>query len=185
MSDMTRKPSTLHSVKAYVTHQILTIPNVVTTVRLVCAVLILIGPEEHLRVFVLAFVGWVSDLLDGFIAKTFGWSSEFGKRYDQYTDWSFGIALMYGIFVAGGLEWYNVPLILFIGGYLTMRLGKPTIETSEAAKVKTFLQFTGGVAILAAHAFEWTALLVAGYVLVWISLPHMARSVRDYLFPKP
>lgn len=127
----------------------------------------------------------MSDALDGYVAKKFGWSSTFGKRYDQYADWFFGIGILYAIYCAEGLTWYawpwNVALLTMIGGYLVIRTTMPGVDTNGAARLKTLIQFTGGVTILGSYALEWDGAHAIGYIIVWISVILMAKSLWNYL----
>ncbi len=183
MSILTRKPPALCTGRfSRVWRQI---PNVLTTLRVVCTIGIFTWSDTPILVFVLTLVGAVSDALDGYLAKRFNWSTVLGKRYDQYTDWLFGIALLYAIYRAEGLIWYDWPyngaLLIMVGGYLLVRAALPNVDTTGAAKLKTFLQFAGAVGILAGHALGWDAIHFGGYLLVWSSIGLMGKSLWDYL----
>jgi phosphatidylglycerophosphate synthase len=164
--------------------EVLTWPNAVTTVRVFCALGIFLRAENCLIVFALALVGALSDILDGWLARTFDLGTDFGKTFDQWVDWLFGVALLYAIFVAGGLVWdewpFNGGLLGLIGAYLLIRVVFPLVETIQIAKIKTFMQFTGGVFVLGGHAFELADLLMGGYLLVWSSVGLMGKSLWDY-----
>ena len=182
-------------VETYIRLEVLTVPNAVTLVRLVCAFAMFVYSRDIFIVFWLALIGGVSDIIDGWLAKQFGWGTQFGKRFDQYTDWLFGIALLYTIYLAeNGLrmnEWpYNGELLILVGGYLVWRLKFPKVETTLSAKLKTAMQFAGGVIILSGHAriSEWLLensvydafLLTAGYLLIWSSIAVMFLSGWEY-----
>lgn len=199
MFAMTR-PLTRKRVKAYFRLQVLTIPNAVTLVRFFCALGMFIWPHDLFAVFWLAFIGGVSDILDGWLAKAFGWGTLFGKRFDQYTDWFFGFALLYTIYLAEkGLKWdgwpYNWELLILIGGYLLWRVRFPKVETTLMAKVKTAMQFAGGVIVLAGHAHvpKWflekdgydELLLTSGYLMLWASVGLMFLSGWEYRKQEP
>ncbi len=169
-------------VASYIQREVLTWPNLATLVRAICTAGIFAWAEKHVLVFVfwLALVGALSDVVDGWLAKRFNQSTQFGKRFDQFTDWYFGFALIYAIHSAAGFTWYNVPLAVMIAAYLFVRATFPLVDTSRAAKVKTALQFTGAVFVLGGHAFEigwWT---ITGYLLIWASIWLMGKSLWDY-----
>ncbi|OGG49829.1 hypothetical protein A3C18_00885 [Candidatus Kaiserbacteria bacterium RIFCSPHIGHO2_02_FULL_54_11b] len=180
MSDMTKTPPTVRGVRAYMQREVLTLPNFITMMRICCVVGMFAEAKRPVLVLVLAFAAWLSDGVDGFVAKKFGSCTKLGARLDQYADWSFGVALLYTIFVAEHFTWYNAPLLLLIGGYLLLRMRYLAVETTEVAKLKTFVQFLGGVVILGGHAFETGLLLVIGYLIVGSSLPLMFKSLRSY-----
>jgi len=186
MSIVTQKSLALWGkVTLYFRREVLTWPNGVTTIRALCALAISRWPGNFGLVFALALVGTLSDIVDGWLAKTFGWGTKFGKTFDQWVDWLFGVSLLYAIYVVGGgvvwHEWpYNAVLLIMIGGYLLMRTLLPVIETVQLAKIKTFMQFGGGVIILGGHAFEAVDLLMGGYLLVWSSIGLMIKCLWDY-----
>ncbi len=195
-----KRPLTHKRVKAYLRQQVLTIPNAVTLMRLFCALGMFAWSGELSVVFWLALVGGISDIIDGFLAKHFGWGTLFGKRFDQYTDWLFGIALLHSIYLGGGglklYDWpYSGELLVLIGGYLIWRLKFPKVETTGVAKIKTAMQFAGGVIILGgyAHMPEWFLekdgyddfLLTSGYLLVWASVGLMLVSGWEYRKQEP
>ncbi len=180
MSDVTTRSLTLlGAVTSYARREILTWANAATTVRVFCTLGIFARPHDLVLVFAFALLGTASDAADGYLAKTFG-GSNFGKRYDQYTDWCFAVAIMYAIVAAEGPTWYNLPLIVLIGGYLVIRARFPNADTNGTAKKKTIIQMVGVVVILAGHAFQVDSLVVLGYALLWLSLWYMAKALRDY-----
>lgn len=184
---------------SYFRRDVITWPNAVTTVRFFCTVAIILRPEYHRLVFWLALAGGLSDIIDGWLAKKFKLGTSFGKTYDQWIDWGFGVALMYSIYAAGGLNWYDWPytgeLLVLLAGYHVVRMLFPLVETIWVAKVKTAMQFGGGVVILANFAgmhltvgdsaVEFTIgpteLVNGGYLLMWSSTSLMALSLRDYV----
>lgn len=186
MSERQKPSAGYGSWVAYVRHEVLTIPNVVTTFRVGCAICILTSPKDIAFFFWLAVAGGVSDLIDGFLAKNFGWGTKFGKHYDQYADWLFGVALLYAIFEAHNRSlaffiWpFNGILLFLIGGYLIVRVRFPKLETIEIARPKTGLQFFGAICILGGYAFDVEKSITIGYILVWSSVGLMGKSLVDY-----
>lgn len=169
------------AIGSYVRREILAWPNLVTAIRVVCALGVVYWAGHHMMVFVLVALGAGSDALDGLIAKRFGLCTLFGKRFDQFADWGLGVAILYAVFVAEGLTWYNVPPLVAIGGYLALRIPRPIIDTTSVARQKTIVQYAGGVTILLGFALESMECLILGYALVWGSLWFMWKSLRDFL----
>ncbi len=159
--------------------EVFTWANLFTTVRVFCVAGIFAYADDSKIVFVLALIGAISDAADGYLARLRG-PTKFGARYDQYTDWGFAIAIIYAIVRVEGYTFYNLPLILLIGGYLVVRALFLNVDTNGDAKKKTIVQMTGVVVILAGHAFEVTLFVVFGYVLLWISLWYMVKALRNY-----
>lgn len=80
------------------------IPNIITSVRLLAAIVLLTVtlslPDRGLAWFVPLFVvGGISDLLDGYIARRFNWCTEFGARLDSISDLSIYGATIYFLWV--------------------------------------------------------------------------------------
>jgi cardiolipin synthase len=70
-------------------HQILTVPNLLSLVRLACAPLfvwLVLGADADLAAFVLLAVLGGSDWVDGWIARRFDQGSELGKVLDPTAD---------------------------------------------------------------------------------------------------
>lgn len=137
-------------------------------------------------VFWLALAGAMSDAIDGWLAKRFGWGTRFGELLDQYVDWFFGFMLLYAIYEGHGgtLAVYTPPfnavLLVLIVSYLLVRLKFPTVETTRTAKIKTALQFGGAASILGGLAYQYEFFVNIGYVTVWISVGYMWESYRRY-----
>ncbi len=170
---------------AYAKREVFTVPNAVTAVRLVCTIAMFVYGREVAASFYLALVGAVSDAIDGYLAKRFNWGTKFGQHFDQYVDWLFGIALLWVIFLNSPVEYdawpFNLELLILIGGYLLLRALFPKLETIFIAKVKTFLQFAGGVIILCGLAYTWQECIVGGYLVVWSSIALMGMSLVYYV----
>jgi CDP-diacylglycerol--glycerol-3-phosphate 3-phosphatidyltransferase len=74
------------------------LPNLVTGLRLVLLpVLLVLAARDHPHAFLLtvAFC-FLSDVVDGFLARTLGLSSEFGARLDSVTDFLFYLTVALG-----------------------------------------------------------------------------------------
>jgi cardiolipin synthase len=65
-----------------------TIPNLICLLRIALTVpiVILLAEGRYRETLVLFAVAAVSDMLDGYLAKTFGWTSEIGKFLDPFAD---------------------------------------------------------------------------------------------------
>jgi cardiolipin synthase len=84
---------------------ILNIPNVLTIIRLLAvvplAILISCWPEKRLiTVFIFAGI-WVTDILDGFIARRFNMMTQFGKLFDPFVDKVFQVVTVIMLFSIG------------------------------------------------------------------------------------
>ena len=177
MLDTTHKPPCEAS---YFQREVLKWPNLITAGRIVLTVGMFYFAGNPKLIFWLAFAAWVSDGVDGWLAKTFGWCTRFGARFDQWADWLFGFALLYALCVAEPLTRYNTPLVLSIAGYLIARIWYLEEDTTDVAKRKTFMQFFGAVVILAGHAWSAEIIRIIGYGIIVSSLPLMYWSLQSY-----
>ena len=131
MLDTTHKPPCEAS---YFQREVLKWPNLITAGRIVLTVGMFYFAGNPKLIFWLAFAAWVSDGVDGWLAKTFGWCTRFGARFDQWADWLFGFALLYALCVAEPLTRYNTPLVLSIAGYLIARIWYLEEDTTGRCK---------------------------------------------------
>ena len=65
------------------------IPNIITSIRIIGAIIILFLEPFTLPFYIVYGVAGVSDALDGFIARKFHLESKFGSILDSVSDWIF------------------------------------------------------------------------------------------------
>jgi cardiolipin synthase len=105
------------------TDRLLTVPNVVTLVRLLCLPLflyLLFGLDNQLAAgWLLAALG-ATDWVDGYLARRLGQVSEFGKKFDPTVDRLLFIVAIIAIIAAGAAPvWFCVAVLareLLVGG---------------------------------------------------------------------
>jgi cardiolipin synthase len=140
------------------------LPNLICFVRILMAV-----PAAQALVageFVLAFwiciAAGVSDILDGRLAKRFGWTSELGTFLDPIADKLFIVTVFVTMIVIGLVPvWLGVIVILRdvwigVGAWIYKMLfgpvqGHPTV----ISKINTAVQIAYVAALLAAAAAPW------------------------------
>ncbi len=68
--------------------RVVTVPNLICLLRIALTVpiVVLLAEGRYGQTLVLFAIAAVSDVLDGYLAKTFGWSSELGKVLDPLAD---------------------------------------------------------------------------------------------------
>ncbi len=87
------------------------LPNAITVLRclLIIPFIIALFGNDHVSAFVLFMAAGISDGVDGYLAKRFGWQSQFGARLDPIAD---KLLLVTGF---GLLAWFDfLPLWLFV-----------------------------------------------------------------------
>src|SRR5688500_7709916 len=130
---------------ATVSTKVLTIPNIISFVRLATVPLFLwlwFSDEREAAVIVYA-LGATTDFLDGYIARRTDSVSELGKLLDPLADRVFIVALALALVGSGALPW---PLalaviardILILSLYpMVQRRGVPKIEVNFVGKSAT------------------------------------------------
>ena len=155
----------------------LNIPNFITLGRVILVPVIfylLVSNETKLAFFVFVLAG-VSDGVDGFLAKRFGWVTELGAYLDPMAD----KLLLVSMFVALGVQgllpiWLAIAVVsrdilIVLGVVLAWVLGQPVaIHPLLISKVNTTAQIVLAATVLADEGFR----LGQGdlrTVLVWIT----------------
>ena len=168
------------------------IPNIISFLRVLLTipvVYLLIKQEFGYALALFALAG-ISDGLDGFLAKYFGWQSRLGALLDPLADKAL---LMASFLVLGGLGLIPVWLValvvfrdlLIVGGALYYHFRVETLEAdpSIASKVNTLMQILLVILVVCdagpfplpdglIQALIWTTLVTtvssgAAYVWVW------------------
>lgn len=178
------------------------VPNIITITRLflVPVILWLIVAEKPFTAFVVFLFAGLTDALDGFLARRFGWQTELGAYLDAIADKALLMSVYAVLGFYGHLPAWLVILvisrdILIIGavmlGWLLDRA--MALHPNLLSKVNTALQIALAVLVLAERGlalgwgdaiaiFIWvtgatTALSAIVYLVSW--LHHMARYDID------
>ena len=151
--------------------KLVTVPNLICLLRIALTVpiVVLLAEGRYGQTLVLFAVAAVSDVLDGYLAKTFGWTSEVGKFLDPFADklllvsvfitlaviglvpvWLAAIAVLRDVIIGAGAGVYK---LLF--GPVE---GRPTVPS----KLNTLVQLLFVIAVVWQAAFQD---LPAGLVL--------------------
>jgi cardiolipin synthase len=167
------------------------LPNVISLLRLlaVIPVVFLLLQREFGWALVLFALAGLSDGLDGFLAKQYGWQSQLGGILDPLAD---KVLLMASILVLGTLSlvpaWLVVAVIfrdlLIMGGALMYHYGVEALEAAPtvASKINTLVQIMLVVLVIAdagpipmsqgiITSLTWmclTTVVVSGSQYVWV-----------------
>ena len=145
------------------------IPNIISITRiiLIIPILVLIYRSQFDWALLLFLVAGISDALDGYLAKHFGWRTRVGALLDPVADklliagtyiiltwlglipfWLSSIVILRDLIIAGGVLFYSFVIEPFVG--------EPTI----ISKVNTFLELLFVLMVLSTSAFMWPNQLV-------------------------
>lgn len=90
------------------------IPNFLTVIRIICAIIILFVPFLSLPFFYLYFVGGLTDILDGYIARRFEVTSQFGAVLDSIADTFFFLVLVVTLILHYSFPFWMIAWIILI-----------------------------------------------------------------------
>ena len=128
---------------------VLNVPNTLTLLRLlaipVLAAVIYAGDQYNTLALILFLAIWVTDLLDGWIARRFNQMTEFGKLFDLLVDKLFQFTTALMLYIVGKLPFW-VPafifvreLLMIIGSAILLRHGKIVVQSKWYGKLSTVL----------------------------------------------
>lgn len=137
--------------------------------------------------FVLFVIAGISDAVDGFLAKRFGWQTELGAYLDPLADKLLIVSIFVALGVRGDLpSWLVVAVVsrdvlILLGIVVSWLMDKPIkIEPLHVSKATTAAQLALAALVLADEGFE----LGLGFYregLVWITAVLTLASLAAYL----
>jgi cardiolipin synthase len=167
--------------------EILTVPNLVSFVRLLGVPLflyLLLVPHADVAAIVVLSLGGTSDWVDGFLARRLGQVSRLGELLDPLADRLYIFATLIALTVRGILPWwFTLALVareLFMGALLLLlrRRGYGPPAVHYVGKSATFILLVAFPVLLLAHVlgqpYGWWyasgwALALWGLILYWIA----------------
>lgn len=162
------------------------LPNIITALRLllVPAVVVALAQGRYTLATVLFVLAGLSDGVDGWLARRFGWTSQVGAMLDTAADKLLIVATIVALVMLGLLPVWLTALLLLrdalivLGISLYYRiLGGVEIAPLPAGKLHVVVVF-GVLASTLAHAAGAQALAPA---LPWLFLLAAATAVWSYL----
>ncbi len=167
----------------------MSIPNIITLARVILVPVIfwLLVTGELQAAFVVFVVAGVSDGVDGFLAKRFGWVTELGAYLDPLADKLLIVSIFVALGVRGDLpSWLVIAvvsrdLLIVMGVMLTWLMGNPArIRPLAVSKANTLAQILLAAAVLADEGFS-LGLEVPRILLVWITGALTIASLIGYI----
>jgi cardiolipin synthase len=155
--------------------RVLTIPNVLSVVRLLCTPLfvwLLFGRDNRVGAALLLGVLGATDWVDGFVARRFNQVSRLGKILDPTADRLLLLVAVGSILIDGSVPWVFAVLVLVrevavgVGVLVLASMGARRIDVTWAGKCGTFLLMTAFPLFLAGNADDFAYQDLAR-VLAW------------------
>ena len=169
---------------------LLWLPNLLTGLRVLLAlpICLLIISDEYVAALLIALIGGISDVLDGWTARRLNISSRFGDIADPVADKLMLGGIYLGFAIAGLLPWWVTLVVLgrdvfIVTGALVYhwRFGRYEMAPSRWGKLSTFVQILfalmlllqqvqpvipAQLLVLVRHALVLLALISAGHYFV-------------------
>lgn len=167
----------------------LNLPNLITLMRviLVPVVFWLLITDETQMAFLLFIVAGVSDGVDGYLAKRFGWQTELGAYLDPLADKLLIVSIFLALGVDGKLPLWLVvavvsrDILIIMAVMLSWVLSNPVrIKPLIVSKANTVAQIVLAATVLADEGFG-LGLGWARFALVWITGALTVASLAAYL----
>ncbi|PHR62026.1 MAG: CDP-diacylglycerol--glycerol-3-phosphate 3-phosphatidyltransferase [Robiginitomaculum sp.] len=170
--------------------KIVTLPNILTVSRVVLGLamfwMLSTGPAAWAwTLVILAVIGELTDLADGFLARKFNMSSELGAALDPLCDSLYRLTVFLGFAAAGWIPlWMILPFAFrdIIVSYVRINAASRGVSVGArwSGKIKAVVQGVAQIAVLVLFALgmggTWEFALVGAAVLMTI------YSLFDYIF---
>lgn len=158
------------------------IPNIVTSIRLIMAILAPISLlyNQYLLSLIFYLIGGISDALDGFLARKLNAYSDFGKKLDGLSDKLFALSLVVSAVIMGNI-FMVIPLFLeeriATTNIISYKLGLDP-STEKIGKIKTIILFP--TLILGVYAPLYKNLEYILVILFIISIILQIKCIKAY-----
>ena len=125
------------------------IPNIITVIRIlsIAPICWLLWQEAYEWALTLLVLAGLSDALDGFLARRYGWLTRLGAMLDPVADKLFVVAVFIVFGLKGDLPWWLIALVMgrdvvIVLGAIAYRLftGRLDMRPLIISKVNTGLQ---------------------------------------------
>jgi len=182
-----------------VSDRVLTVPNLLSFLRLALVPVFLILLVDGLDLLALATlaVSGVTDFLDGFLARRLGQVSRLGQLLDPAADRLYILAALLGLAWRELIPWWLVIVIiardamLVVIGILLARMSHGAFPVNWVGKWATACLFVGLPLLMVSAAwpdvagftqpFAWIFAIVGAVLYWWAGILYLAQTVRVYL----
>lgn len=179
-----------------VSSRIVTIPNLLSTVRLVLVpvFLWLLGTSQFGWALLVIVVSSLTDFVDGFIARRFNQVSRVGQLLDPAVDRLFIFSTLIGLAWQGFLPWWLVVLIvardvaLLVLGIVLANHGYGPLPVHHLGKVATFSLLFALPTLVLGAAFPqiaavsdplgWALALWGAFLYWWAGAIYLRETIR-------
>jgi len=156
------------------------LPNFLSASRGIAALLMLLPDLPANALWWFYLFGGVSDLMDGFLARRFGWESAIGEKIDSFSDLLFTVAVLFRLFPQLPLPswvWWECGLVALLRLWWLCRSLK---KNKKLPNAHTLLNRLTGLLLF---LLPFTSFLgVFRYVLIPVGLFVLLAAGFDLIF---
>lgn len=185
-----------------VSSRILTVPNILSFVRLalVPVFLVLVIEGEDVLALIVLVVSSVTDFLDGLLARRLNQVSRLGQLLDPAADRLFIFATLIGLAVRGIVPWWLVTIIvgrdvlLLVLGIVLANFGYGPLPVHHLGKIATFCLFYALPILMIGQAFPaaafvsapvgWAFALWGAFLYWWAGAIYIVETLRVVKIPR-
>lgn len=167
------------------------VPNAITLARLAALPVFFFlyrkeAPRPAWRSAILMFAAAWSDVLDGWVARKYRATSDFGRVLDPFVDRAFFITVLWAYLSKGTMKWWAAAPV--IGRDVLMLLGAVFAfrKTSERPRVTSMgrnanfiLAWAVGAFMLNLRKIGWPLYIVGSTLYVISGVEYVARFLRE------
>ena len=179
-----------------VSSRILTVPNILSLIRLALVPVLLVLLLEGLDALALLLlvVAGITDYLDGLLARRLNQVSRLGQLLDPAADRLFIFATSVGLAVRGVVPWWLVVIVvgrdvmLLVLGVILANYGYGPLPVHHLGKLATFCLFYGLPILMVGQAFPvtlvvaeplgWAFLLWGAFLYWWAGAVYLLEARR-------
>jgi cardiolipin synthase len=189
-------------VESGVSSRVLTVPNVLSCIRLLLVpvfLMLLIRGEDATALVVLVIASG-TDFLDGYLARALGQVSRLGQLLDPAADRLYIFAALVGLAWREILPWWIVLVVLgrdvflLVLGIILANVGFGPLPVHQLGKVATFCLFYALPLIMIGQAFPelmwwsqpmgWSFALWGAFLYWWAGVIYAIETVRVIRLPR-
>lgn len=185
-----------------VSRRVWTIPNALSTLRLllVPVFLLMLVARDYVAALIVLVVASLTDLLDGFLARRLGQITRLGQLLDPAADRLYIFAALVGLAAGGLVPWWIVVVIvardvfLLVLGVVLANHGYGPLPVHQLGKVATFALFFGLPVIMLGLAFPvvepisepvgWAITLWGAFLYWWAGIIYAIETARAIRIPR-
>lgn len=162
------------------------IPNIITALRIALCVPMLLAEAMSPLFYACYLLAGLSDILDGFFARKFGVTSDFGSRLDSIADLVFVITAFVKLFpLLNFSKWIWLIIIMIVVMKIVslivskLRKGKIVFLHTKANKITGLLLFIGMLFVKTA-CFQYVVIVII-VVAMFAAVDEMVRILKMQL----